>query len=92
MHGADELQARPSAAGRALFGRGDLAELAPEATLRAALREAGLTEVAGADGLPAVADASATAGLVGGLGEARRAIKEGGAYVNNERVTDAERR
>ena len=30
------------------------------------------------------------AGLVGSLNEARRTIAEGGAYVNNERVTDAE--
>ena len=29
-------------------------------------------------------------GLVASMNEARRAIAEGGAYVNNERVTDAE--
>ncbi|WP_324277631.1 hypothetical protein [Blastococcus brunescens] len=29
-------------------------------------------------------------GLVGSLSEARRTVKEGGAYVNNERVTDAD--
>ena len=28
------------------------------------------------------------AGLVSSMNEARRAITEGGAYVNNERVTD----
>jgi len=29
-------------------------------------------------------------GLVGSLSEARRTVKEGGAYLNNERVTDAD--
>ena len=31
-----------------------------------------------------------TAGLASSLSEARRTVKEGGAYVNNVRVTDAE--
>ena len=37
-------------------------------------------------------DALAEVGLCGSKGEARRAIKEGGAYVNNERMSDVEAR
>ena len=37
-------------------------------------------------------DSLATVGLCGSKAEARRTIKEGGAYVNNERATDIEAR
>ncbi len=39
------------------------------------------------DGLPVI-DALATAGLAKSKGDARRTIKQGGAYVNNRRVAD----
>jgi tyrosyl-tRNA synthetase len=85
VHGPEEAR-QAVAASQALFGRGSLAELAPE-TLRAALTEAGLVRLAE---LPPVAVLLKEAGLVGSLNEARRAITEGGAYVNNERVSDVE--
>ena len=56
--------------------------------MRAALAEAGLFSVRGE--LPSIATLLQQAGLVKSGGEARRTIAEGGAYVNNERVTDAE--
>jgi tyrosyl-tRNA synthetase len=84
VHGADEC-AQVVAASQALFGRGSLQDLAP-ATLHAALTEAGLTTVKGE--LPPVATLLRDTGLVSSLNEARRAIREGGAYVNNERITD----
>ncbi|WP_442791534.1 tyrosine--tRNA ligase [Micromonospora sp. NBC_01813] len=86
VHGPRET-AQAVAASQALFGRGSLDELAPE-TLRAALQEAGLVTVRGE--IPAVAALMKESGLVGSLNEARRAIAEGGAYVNNERVSDVE--
>jgi tyrosyl-tRNA synthetase len=86
VHGAEET-AQVIAASQALFGRGSLVDLAP-ATLRSALVEAGLIEVRGE--LPPVAAMLRDTGLVSSLNEARRAIAEGGAYVNNERVTDGE--
>ncbi|SNT66175.1 tyrosyl-tRNA synthetase [Asanoa hainanensis] len=86
VHGEAET-AQVLAASQALFGRGSLAELAP-ATLRSALAEAGLVEIQGE--LPTVAALFRDTGLVGSLNEARRAITEGGAYVNNERVSDVE--
>lgn len=73
------------AASQALFGRGSLEELTPE-TLRAALSEAGLLEVRGE--LPTVAALLQQAGLAKSGGDARRTIAEGGAYLNNERLTD----
>jgi tyrosyl-tRNA synthetase len=72
-------------ASQALFGRGSLTELSAE-TLRAALAEAGLAEVRGE--LPTATVLLQTAGLVKSGGEARRTIAEGGAYLNNERITD----
>jgi len=86
VHGPQET-AEVIAASQALFGRGDLAALAP-ATLGAALAEAGLAQVGSA--LPTVAELFRLAGLASSLGEARRTVAEGGAYINNERVTAAD--
>jgi tyrosyl-tRNA synthetase len=86
LHGEAETR-QVVAASQALFGRGSLAEL-DRSTLRAALSEAGLVELRGE--LPGVAALMRDAGLVASLNEARRAITEGGAYVNNERVSDVD--
>jgi tyrosyl-tRNA synthetase len=88
VHGEAETR-QAIAASQALFGRGSLADLAP-ATLRAALVEAGLTEVRGE--LPPAAALFKEAGLASSLNDARRTIAEGGAYVNNERISDPEER
>jgi tyrosyl-tRNA synthetase len=86
VHGAGEC-AQVVTASQALFGRASLQELSVE-TLRAALSEAGLVQVRGE--LPPVAALLRESGLVASANEARRTIAEGGAYLNNERVTDAE--
>ena len=86
VHGPEELR-QAEAAGRALFGRADLATLGAE-TLGAALEEAGSVTLAGE--VPSIAALLQRTGLVGSLSEARRTVKEGGAYLNNERVTDAD--
>jgi tyrosyl-tRNA synthetase len=86
VHGAEELR-QAEAAGRALFGRDDLASLGAE-TLGAALEEAGSVRVDGET--PTVAQLFQLTGLVSSLSEARRTVKEGGAYLNNERVADAD--
>jgi tyrosyl-tRNA synthetase len=85
VHGAAET-AHAKAAAAALFGSGDLRELNPD-TLAAALREAGSAQAS--PGTPYV-DLLVESGLVKSKGEARRTINEGGAYLNNERVTDPE--
>ncbi|MDP9393882.1 MAG: tyrosine--tRNA ligase [Actinomycetota bacterium] len=84
VHGAEEC-ARVEAASRALFGQGDLAELdAP--TLAASLAELPRASVSAP--LPPVVELLAETGLAASRSAARRTIAEGGAYVNNERVTD----
>ncbi len=86
VHGERECR-QAVAASQALFGRGALDELSPE-TLSAALAEAGLVRVRG--DLPGAAVLLREAGLVASLGEARRTIAEGGAYINNQRVRDGD--
>jgi tyrosyl-tRNA synthetase len=88
VHGEAEC-AQVVAASQALFGRGSLADLAPS-TLAAALAEAGLVRVPASAPVPSVAALLKESGLVASMNEARRTIGEGGAYLNNERVTDAE--
>ena len=86
VHGADETR-RAIAASQALFGRSDLAEV-DERTLAAAIREVPSTQVfAGPEGLPTVADLMAEIKIVPSKSAARRAIAEGGAYLNNHKVT-----
>ncbi|WP_327684953.1 tyrosine--tRNA ligase [Streptomyces sp. NBC_00467] len=82
VHGADECAAVVNAS-KALFGQGDLSEL-DEPTLRAALSELPHARVAE---LAPVVDLFAEVGLVPSKSAARRTVKEGGAYVNNAKVT-----
>lgn len=89
VHGEAETRA-VELASQALFGRGDLAEL-PESTLGAALRETAIDgKVAEVPpGEPAtIVDLLVATGLCESRGAARRAVNEGGASVNNQRVTD----
>ena len=96
VHGADETR-RAVGASQALFGQGSLAEL-DERTLAAVAAEvrAVRLEVPSHDGaasntaggLPPVANLMAAAGTVSTISAARRAIAEGGAYLNNQKVTD----
>jgi len=86
VHGAAET-ARATAAGRALFGQADLRDL-DEETLAAALAEAGRAEVSLAGAT--VVDLMVACGLVPSKSAARRVIDEGGAYLNNVKVTDVD--
>ncbi|ANH40133.1 Tyrosine--tRNA ligase [Nocardioides dokdonensis FR1436] len=88
VHGADET-ARIQAASAALFGGGDMHGLSPE-TLGAALRQAGVLRVEGAESLPTAVDLLVETGLAKSKGDARRTVAEGGAYINNVRVEDPE--
>src|SRR3954452_17363431 len=88
VHGEAQCAAVEHAS-QALFGRAELAEL-DEPTLAAALREAGNNQVAEltAEGPHSITDLLVASGLVDSKGAARRAVAEGGAYVNNVRVSD----
>ncbi|WP_341783034.1 tyrosine--tRNA ligase [Leucobacter weissii] len=81
VHGGAAAQAAIDASA-ALFGQGDLASL-DAATLGSAIEE--LPGAPGGEG-SAVAQLLVDAGLVKSLGEARRAIAQGGVYVNNRQV------
>lgn len=82
VHGADQCAA-VVAASKALFGQGELVEL-DEATLAAAVSELPNAKVSE---LGQVIDLFAEVGLVASKSAARRTVKEGGAYVNNAKVT-----
>lgn len=83
VHGIDATDAA-IAASAALFGQGELASLdAP--TLAAAISE--LPHVTAATGT-ALTQLLVDTGLTSSIGEARRAIAQGGVYLNNAKVTD----
>ncbi|HMR47934.1 MAG TPA: tyrosine--tRNA ligase [Arachnia sp.] len=85
VHGVEQREAAVAAAA-ALFGRGELAELS-ETTLQGVMTEVGGVEISpGAT----IVDALTAAGIVDSKSAARRAIAEGGAYLNNEKVADPE--
>ena len=86
IHGADNTAA-VELASQALFGRGDLADL-DEATLAAALGETTIADYPGER--PTIIELLVDSGLSDSNKAARRAINEGGAYVNNVKITDAE--
>ena len=83
VHGVAATDAAIQAT-HALFGQGDLADLEPE-TLEAALRT--LPNTTTSPQAP-VAQLLVDTGLTKSLGEARRAIGQGGVYLNNVKVTD----
>jgi tyrosyl-tRNA synthetase len=86
VHGAEEYT-RAVAASQALFGQGDLGAL-DSRTLAAALAEVPSVTVKAGDAPPTVADLMAATGIAPSKSAARRAIAEGGAYLNNVKVTE----
>lgn len=87
VHGADAAQGAVDASG-ALFGRGELAAL-DATTLAGCAKELGGTTISADE---SVVDALVSSGVVESRSAARRAIQEGGAYVNNTKVLDADAR
>lgn len=83
VHGEDQRRAAVAAA-EALFGRGELPAL-DDATLAGVFAEVGGQEM---DQPMPFVDAMALSGIVKSKSEARRAVQEGGAYLNNEKVSD----
>ncbi len=87
VHGA-EAAARVEQASQALFGRAELTDL-DAGTLADAVRELPTVRVSRSRLDPAgqqVADLLAATGLVSSKSAGRRAIAEGGAYLNNAKV------
>ncbi|MDQ0211381.1 tyrosine--tRNA ligase [Arthrobacter sp. SRS-W-1-2016] len=84
VHGVDATE-KVIAASAALFGNGDLSVL-DEVTLASATAELPSASI-GADGL-GIVDLLVASGLSESKSAARRTVGEGGAYVNNNKVTD----
>ena len=90
VHGEKSCQ-QAEAAAKALFGQGEISEL--EATTLASalsqLPKVSLKKSELSDGkFPSWVDLIVQSGVVESKSAARRIIKEGGAYLNNERITD----
>lgn len=85
VHGGDAV-VKVELAAEALFGKAELRDL-DEHTLKAALQETNVVQV---KQTATVVDLLVASGLEKSKGAARRTVGEGGAYVNNVRVEDAE--
>lgn len=85
VHGAEATE-KVMAASQALFGKGDITELDVD-TLRAATAELPNVTVAGER---TIVDLLVESSLVQSKSEARRAVGDGGAYVNGRKITDPE--
>jgi len=83
---SEETTERVEAAARALFGQGELSEL-DEATLASALAELPRTTVSSSEEIPTWVDLLAATGVVDSKSAARRIVKEGGAYLNNAKIS-----
>jgi len=77
---------RVESAAKALFGQGDLTEL-DLPTLASALSELPRTTVSSGQEIPTWVDLIAATGVVDSKSAARRIVKEGGAYLNNEKIS-----
>jgi tyrosyl-tRNA synthetase len=80
-----EIAERVEEAARALFGQGDLATL-DESTLASALAQLPHTRIKKGAEIPTWVDLLVATGVVDSKSAARRIVKEGGAYLNNEKV------
>lgn len=87
VHGSDDCE-QVIAASSALFGQGELKNISKE-ILISALSEAGLTKLNKKPDETTIIDLLVETKLCESKSSAKRTIDEGGAYVNNERITDA---
>ena len=90
-HG-EETTTKVIEASHAVFGGGDLTTVDPD-TLTAVLAElpqADRTQWEGEPGTVTAVELLVSTGLVASRSEARRTVRDGGASVNNVRVTDAD--
>ncbi len=90
VHSGSDRDAAVAAAA-AVFGRAELSELSADVVASVVQELKGREIVADAD-LPRVVDVLERSGVVASRSAARRTIAEGGAYVNNSRVSDPDAR
>ena len=85
VHGEHNAQ-QSEAAAKALFGQGELSEL-DEVTLQSALSQLPRAEIRKEEIIPSWVDLLVATGVVDSKSAARRIVKEGGAYLNNEKIS-----
>ena len=85
LHGPDQAQ-KVEAAAKALFGQGEIRDLDIE-TLKSALAELPKARIKKGEEIPSWVDLVTSSGVVESKSAARRVIKEGGAYLNNEKIS-----
>lgn len=85
VHGESEARSVEAAA-RALFGQGELTDLDAK-TLAGALAELPKTTLTSSASIPTWVDLICATGVVESKSAARRIIKEGGAYLNNVKIS-----
>lgn len=84
IHG-EQMAQKVEMAAKALFGHSDISEL-DLATLDSALAQLPRTQIVKGQPLPTWVDLLAATGVVDSKSAARRIVKEGGAYLNNQKV------
>ena len=85
VHGSDVAK-DVEAASLALFGQGELEEI-KEDVLASALSQLPMVELQKSETIPTWVELASASGVVKSKSDARRIIKEGGAYLNNKKVT-----
>ena len=85
IHGESQT-AKVENAAKALFGQSEIRDLDAE-TLSAALSELPKTTITKGAPIPTWVDLIAATGVVESKSAARRVVKEGGAYINNEKIS-----
>ena len=85
IHGETEA-VKVEAAAKALFGHGEINDLDAD-TLAGALSELPRTTIPRGSSIPTWVDLIVATGLIESKSAARRIIKEGGAYLNNQKIS-----
>jgi tyrosyl-tRNA synthetase len=85
VHSPEDAE-RVEFAAKALFGQAEISEL-DEKTLTSSLKELPSTEIS-LNEIPSWVDLLVATGVVDSKSAARRIVKEGGAYLNNQKVSD----
>ena len=85
VHGEVEC-ANAQAAAKALFGQGEISALDPK-TLASALSQLPRTTINKGEAFPTWVDLLVATGVVDSKSAARRIVKEGGAYLNNVKIS-----
>lgn len=85
VHGEVEC-AKAESAAKALFGQSEIREL-DLPTLESALQELPKTEIASGAAIPTWIELITATGVIESKSAAKRIIKEGGAYLNNQKIS-----